>query len=126
AARRLQPLAHTVPTAAVFAIGERPQRGTGVGAALVVAASATLIRTSRLIYTDPLLATFAALCLERTLAYRAAGGARRLLAAAVLAGLAAGAKYPGAVMLVPLGVAVVRREPRPLPGLLIAVAPAGT
>jgi len=84
------------------AIAERLRRGAGVPAALLTAFSPTLLATSRLIYTDTVMAALALAALERMLAWHERGGGVRLLTAVVLIGLAAGAKYPGAVALVPL------------------------
>jgi 4-amino-4-deoxy-L-arabinose transferase-like glycosyltransferase len=84
-------------------IAERLRRGAGIPAALLVAFSPTLIGTSRLIFTDTVMTTFAVAALERMLAWHERGGMRRLAAAVVLIGLAAGSKYPGAAALVPLG-----------------------
>ena len=83
-------------------IAERLRRGAGVPGALLAAFSPTLLGTSRLIYTDTLMTTFALAALERMLAWHERGGRARLATAVALIGLAAGAKYPGAVVLVPL------------------------
>jgi hypothetical protein len=83
-------------------IAGRLRRGAGLPAALLAAFSPTLLGTSRLIYTDTVMTTLAVAALERMLAWHERGGKGRLAAAVVLIGLAAGAKYPGAVVLVPL------------------------
>jgi hypothetical protein len=110
AGRTIHLIADLATIVAVGRAGERLKPGTGLIAALVVAGSTSLIRTSRLIYTDTVLAALAAWCIERVIDYAQRGGAGRRWSAAVLAGLAAGAKYPGVVLLVPLAVEIVRRE----------------
>lgn len=122
AGRTIHLVADLVTIVAVGRAGERLRPGAGLIAALVVAGSTSLIRTSRLIYTDTVLAAFAALCIERVIAYAQHGGARRRWAAAILAGLAAGAKYPGVILLAPLLVTVWQRErPRAIPVALACV-----
>lgn len=106
-------------------VGERLRPGAGLIAAVLVACSPTMIRTSRTIYTDTVSASLAVWSIERMLAWRAEGGASRFAAAAALAGLAAGAKYPAAVLLVPLAWVAWRREGARawkawLPGALLA------
>jgi tetratricopeptide (TPR) repeat protein len=108
-------------------IGERLRPGAGLIAALLTACSPTLIRTSRTIYTDTVSASLAVWSIERMLAWREQGGADRFAAAAALAGLAAGAKYPAAILLLPLAWVAWRREGarawRPwLPGVVVAAA----
>ncbi len=61
-----------------------------------MAASAVMIRTSRLVQVDPFLAAGVVWAVERLVAWQQTGGRRRLAAAVVLIGLAAGAKYQGA------------------------------
>ena len=92
----------TATVALAGLIAERLRRGAGVPAALLAAFSPTLLGTSRLIYTDTVMTTLALAALERMLAWQERGGKRRLAAAVVLIGLSAGAKYPGAVALIPL------------------------
>src|SRR5262245_38492314 len=87
---------------AVAKIGERLHRGAGWLAALLVALSATLMSQSRTIVTDGIMTAFATWSLERMLAYHARGRKTVLLTAAVLAGLAAGTKYPALLLVVPL------------------------
>lgn len=93
-------------------IGERLRPGAGLVAAAIVACAPVLIGMTRTIYTDTLIATLAVAAIERTLAWQHKGGAWRLVSAAVLVGFAAGAKYPGAALLLPLAWAIVTREPR--------------
>lgn len=91
-------------------IAERLRPGAGVPAALLATFSPTLLATSRLIYTDTVMTVLALAALERMLAWHERGGGARLAAAVVLIGLAAGAKYPGAVALVPLVWLLVHRR----------------
>ena len=100
----------------VVRMGERLRRWTGVAAALVVALSPTMIATSRAIYTDTYMAAFAVCALERMLAFHTEGRPLQLAAATALIGLAAGSKYPGALLIVPLAWALIER--RGLKGLL--------
>jgi hypothetical protein len=88
--------------AGVAVIGERVRRGAGLAAAALLAVSPVLIRGTRTIGTDAPMAALALWALERMLAYRATGRLRALAAAAVLLGLAAGTKYPAALLVVPL------------------------
>jgi hypothetical protein len=122
-ARTLHVLADAVTVFAAGRAAERLRPGAGLVAALLTAFAASLIRASRLVYTDTVMAAFAMLALERTLAWRAEGGAARLRWAAVCAGLAAGAKYPGFVLLLPLWAAIVERERRRgLPAIVVTGA----
>ena len=91
-------------------LGERLRPGAGFLAATVAAVSPTLIRTSQAIYTDTISGALAVWSLERMLAWRERGGRVRLAAAAVLAGLATGAKYPAAILLAPLAWVAWERE----------------
>jgi len=100
----------------VARIGERLMRWAGVLAAALVALAPTMIVTSRAIYTDTYMAAFALWALERMLAFRDRGRPSQLVAATVLSGLAAGSKYPAALLLVPLAWVLIER--RGLRGLL--------
>jgi len=91
-------------------IGERLQRGAGVVAAALVALSPTMIATSRAMYTDTFMTAFSVWALERMLAFRTGGRRSQLIAAAVLTGLAAGSKYPAALLVVPLAWVVFERR----------------
>lgn len=112
AGRAIHLVADLVTIVATARAGERLRPGAGLLAAVLVAGSASLIRTSRLIYTDTILAALAVVCIERVIAYLQEGGAARLRTAALFAGLAAGAKYPGITLLVPMVFAVIHRERR--------------
>jgi 4-amino-4-deoxy-L-arabinose transferase-like glycosyltransferase len=123
-ARMLGVTADLATLLAVVRIGERARRGAGWLAGLLVALSATLVHQSRTIVTDGLMTALAAWCLERLLAYRAGSGRWALAGAAALAGLAAGVKYPAALLALPLAWAVVAREREKAPWPL-ALALAG-
>jgi len=84
-------------------LGERLHRGSGAAVALLTACSPVLIEGARAIYTDTLMTALALAALDRMLAYRANGRGRTLATAAALIGLATGAKYPAAVLVLPLG-----------------------
>jgi hypothetical protein len=77
----------------------------------LVAVAPTMITTSRLLYTDSIMCALSVCAVERMLAYEQRGGWKRILTAAILVGLAAGAKYPAVLLCVPLGIATWRREP---------------
>ncbi len=88
----------------------RLRPGAGPVAALAVAASAVMIRTSRLVQVDPFLAAGVVWAVERLVAWQQQGGRGRLAAAVVLIGLAAGAKYQGALLVAPLAWALWARD----------------
>jgi len=127
AARTLGVAFDAVTLVMVARIGERLHRGAGVAAAALVALAPTMIATARAIYTDTYMTAFALAALERMLAFRDQGKPAQLAAAAVLAGLAAGSKYPGALALVPLAWVLIERRGRhgALPWALACVAAAG-
>ena len=97
----------------VAKIGEGMRRGAGLLAAALVACSATLVLTSRLIYTDTVMAALAVAAVERMLAWLRSGERNRLVSAIVMIGLATGAKYPAGLLLLPLGVVIALREWKP-------------
>src|SRR5439155_2286880 len=108
AARILHAAADAGTVLAVGLIGERLKRGAGIVAAALLALSPTLIHTSRLVYADTLMACLGAFAVGRMLAYAERGGRGRLVAAAMLVGLAGGAKYPALSLLLPLVFVVAR------------------
>lgn len=89
-------------------VGDRLQRGAGLVAAALFACSPIAIGTAHAVFTDPVMLAFALLALKVMLAYTPEAGARARLTAAVLIGLATGAKYPAAVLLAPLTWTLVR------------------
>lgn len=91
-------------------IGERLRRGSGIWAALLIALAATAVDTSRQIFSDTVMTTLALASLERMMACVVDGGRRRFIAAAVLAGLAASAKYPAGLLVLPLIWVAWRRQ----------------
>ena len=108
AARAVGAAADGVSLWALVRIGERLQRGAGLVAAALFAFSPVAIGTAHAVFTDPVMLAFALLALNVMLAYAPATGLRTRLAAAVLIGLATGAKYPAAVLLAPLAWTFVR------------------
>jgi 4-amino-4-deoxy-L-arabinose transferase-like glycosyltransferase len=110
AARLVGVAADGVTIACVIRIGERMRRGAGLVAGAVVALAPTMIVTSRSIYTDTVMTAFALAALERLLAWREGGRRASLATATVLAGLAAGSKYPAAVFVVPLAWVLIERR----------------
>jgi len=105
-ARLMGIAADTAAALAVWKLGERWHRGTGLMAGLLTALAPTLVRTGSSVYTDNPMAALVLWSLVMTVLWRDGKAPRHLVAAGVLAGLAAGAKYPGAVVLLPLGYAL--------------------
>jgi len=101
-ARMVGVLGDCVTVLAVWTIGERLRRGAGVVAGLLVAFAPTMIVTARSIYSDTVMAALAAWALFWLLAYLERSGRARLVAAVILIGLAAGAKYTAGLLVVPL------------------------
>ena len=96
----------------VFLVGRIARRYGDVPAVLamaIVALSPTMIRTSRLIYTDNLMCVLVVAAVGQLLAYLERGGNKQLMTAAALIGAGAGAKYPAALLIIPLAIAVSRR-----------------
>lgn len=109
-ARMLGVIADGVTIACVARIGERLVRGAGIAAAAIVACSPLMVMTSRAIFADSIMTAFAVAAIERMLAYGTRGGRGRLVAAAVLTGLATGAKYPAGLLVPVLAWVVWRRD----------------
>ncbi len=121
-------LADLATVLAAWRLGERLHRGSGLAAALVLATAPVMVFTSRSIFTDSVMAALALWSLERTLRWYHDGGRIRLLTAAGLAGLAAGAKYPGAFALLPIAAAMLWRlgwRRMPVPALAAAAISLG-
>ncbi len=101
---------------AAYRLGRRLHSGAGLLAGLLVACAPTMLVMSRSIATDTVMAALALWALERMIRWYERGGLRRLAGAALLAGLAAGAEYPGLMLALPLMWVVWRREVRGAPG----------
>lgn len=106
AARAVGVAADLATVLLVARVAERIRHGTGWLAALLVACSPTFVLAARTICSDSVMVPLAIAAMERTLAYRERGGKVRFVAAAVLVGLATGAKYPAVILLLPLGLAL--------------------
>ena len=104
-ARLLGVAADLLSVVAVWRLGERLRPGAGLLAGAVVACAAPLVLTARLIYVEPVMTALALWSLERLDAWLAGGRRRVLVAACVLAGLAAGAKYNAGLLMIPQGLA---------------------
>ena len=112
AARGLGIACDAASVLAAWRIGRRLSRSAGIVAALLVACSTTMIHTSRSIYVDSVMTALALWALERMLAWQATGRRGAFMLSAVLIGLAAGAKYPAAVLLLPLSFLALARDAR--------------
>lgn len=111
-ARMLSVVADVLSVLAVWRIGERARPGSGMVAAILLVFASASIKTSRLIFTDPIMTAFALWSLERLLAYGRGGSRRTLLQAIVLIGLAAGTKYPAGFLVLPLAWTLWNRHGR--------------
>ena len=121
-ARLAQVAADLVTVAMAARLGERLRTGAGPLTALWVACSPVMIRSSRAIFTDTVMTALAIAALDRMLAWREQGGRARIAAAAVLIGLATGAKYPAVILLAPL--AWVLWERKGVQGFMLLAAAA--
>jgi signal transduction histidine kinase/4-amino-4-deoxy-L-arabinose transferase-like glycosyltransferase len=102
AARAVGVLCDALSVLAAWRIGRRISPQVGVLSALVIACSASMITTSRSIYVDSIMTCLALFAVERMLVWHGTGRRGAYVSAAVLVGLAASAKYPAAVLLLPL------------------------
>lgn len=109
-ARLLGVAADTATVLAVWLLGERWRRGLGLVAGVVVAVAPTMIFHGRAVFTDTVMTAFVMGSVVAALRWHDDGARRHLVGAAILAGLAAGAKYPGALALAPLAVLVLLRD----------------
>src|SRR5262245_14590817 len=100
--------ADVVRVIAVGRVARRHGRAPALLAMALVAFAPALITSSRLIYADDILAMFCVLSLWAMLEALDRPGSARLALAGALTGLAAGSKYPGALMLVPLVTVAIR------------------
>jgi len=94
---------------AVWRLGERLRPGAGPMAGGLVALSAVMIETSRMIFVEPVMTAFMLWSLERMIAWKHEGGRGRLLVAVLLMGLAAGSKYNAGLLALPLAWVLWRR-----------------
>jgi len=108
-ARLLGVAADAATVVATFLLGERWRRGLGLVAGFAVAVAPSLIFHGRAIFTDTAMTALVMWSVVTALRWYDGGARRHLVLAAVLAGLAAGAKYPGALALVPLAAVVLLR-----------------
>jgi len=102
AARWVGVICDALAVVGVVRLGERFARGAGLLAGFLVATAPILITTSHSIFCDSVMGVLAVWALERMLAWHDQGRQRDLVLASVLVGLAAGAKYPAAVLLLPM------------------------
>jgi len=109
-ARCLGVMADGATMVAVWRLGERLRRGAGLLALLMVGASAILIVTSRSIFVEPILTALGIWAVERLDAWNRQGRRRQLLLALVFIGLAAGAKYNGGLLVLPLAAVLWNRH----------------
>lgn len=91
----------------VMRIALRLRPDAALLAGSLAALAPTLILTSRAVFCDSLMAAFAVWAVERMSAWPAGGRTRDLAPAALLVGLAAGSKYPAALLVLPLLVRLV-------------------
>jgi hypothetical protein len=110
AARMVGVLCDAAVILATFRLGARLGTGPAVVGAFLVASSSALIVTSSAVFSDSLMTALCAWSLERMLAWFDNGRRGDLIASGVLIGLAAGAKYPAAMLLAPLGYLALRRN----------------
>ena len=112
AARWVGVLADGATVLGIAVIGERIRRGAGLVAAALVAFSPAMILDARSIFSDTQMAALAVWALERMLEYRRGGRRSVLIAAIALIGLAAGAKYPAGLLVLPLAWVLAERHGR--------------
>jgi Dolichyl-phosphate-mannose-protein mannosyltransferase len=110
AARSLGIVFDMMAVAAVMRIGRRLWPGAGLVAGLIVACSPAMIFTARSIHVETLMTALSLWALERMLNWHAKGDPKDLGWAAVLIGLATGAHYPAATLVLPLAWLMWDRE----------------
>ncbi len=110
AARLVGVAADVAAVAAAACLAEKLRRGAGLWAGLLAALAPSLLLTARSIYSDTLMVAAGAWALERMLAWREEGRRAQLATAIVLIGLAAGAKYPGGTLVLPLAWVMWERQ----------------
>ncbi len=94
---------------AAVRLGRRFGYAVSITAGVLVACAPALVVTSRSVFADSVMTACAMWALERMLTWRECGGMYRLVAAAILTGLATGTQYPAMVLMVPLGWLAVAR-----------------
>lgn len=112
AARAMGTVFEAAGIAAVAWLGERLRPGAGFAAGLVLALSPAMLNGVRAIVPDTYVAALAAFALYAMLRGLRGGGRGSLAAAVVCIGLATGAKYPAATLLLPLGAVLIVRGGR--------------
>lgn len=108
-ARSLGVAADLVSVWMSWRIAESIRKGTGLIAASIIALSPTLVVTARAVHVDTIAAALAAVAVERLVAWQRSGGRARLCLAIAFMGLAAGSKYPGGLLVIPLAWALWSR-----------------
>lgn len=108
-ARLLGTVADLATAWMAWRLAERVRRGSGSVAALLVALSPTAIATSSAIHVDSIAAALAVAAIERLTAWQKTGGRARIGLAIAFIGLAAGSKYPGGLLVIPLAWALWSR-----------------
>jgi hypothetical protein len=111
-ARTLVVVADVATVVLVGRIARRFGSISAIVAMTIVACAPFMIRTSRQIYSDPIMCALCIAAIDRMLSYTTHGGRHRLAMAGIAIGFAAGAKYPGILLIGPLGVAIWHRERR--------------
>jgi hypothetical protein len=112
AARAMGALFAMAGIAALVWMGERIRSGAGILAGLALAISVTWVNAVRAIVPDAAMAALALGALLAMLSYLREGRRAALVAAVVLIGLATGAKYPAATLLLPLALVLFLRDGR--------------
>lgn len=111
AARAMATLFELAGIGAIAWIGERIRPAAGLVAGLFAAFSVAQIHAIRAIVPDTCMTALSMFALLAMLAHLRGGRRVSLVASAVAIGLATGAKYPAATLLLPLAVVLVWRDP---------------
>jgi len=112
AARALATVFELAGIGAIAWIGERIRPGAGLVAGLFAAFSVAQIHAIRAIVPDTYMTAIAMFALLAMLAHLRGGSRISLVVSVVAVGLATGAKYPAAMLLVPLAIVLLWRDPR--------------
>ncbi len=108
-ARLVTVAADVAAVIAVWSLAERLRPGAGWIAGALMVFAAPLVATSRLIFVDPVQAVLSIWAVERMVTYQDNGRRSSLMAAVILVGLAASAKYNAGLLVLPLGWALWSR-----------------